>query len=77
MGRRLAPDHARQVMAAGTLRHPIRSAEREAEHLREIADAWESAATPLILIGTWIVVAASLVALTVTLATVAAYLIAR
>lgn len=77
MGRAPAPTHALRAMTAGTLRHPIRSAEREAEHLREIADAGESAATPVILIGMWIVVAASLVGLAVTLATLAAYLVGR
>lgn len=53
-------------MFAGVLRHPIRSAEREADHLREIAKEGESAATPLILIGTCMVVAALLVSLVVT-----------
>ena len=77
MGGRRAHPHALPAMTAAPFRHPIRSAEREAEHLREIADAGESAATPLILIGTWIVVAVSLVALAVALATLAAYLIAR
>ena len=49
-------------MAESRLRHPIRAAEREAEHLREVVEEGESAATPAILIGTWLVVAVVLVA---------------
>jgi hypothetical protein len=59
----------------GTLRHPIRTAEREAEHLRDVADEGRSAATPVILIGTWVVAAAVLVAVAVTLALMVAYLV--
>jgi hypothetical protein len=64
-------------MTRDALRHPIRSAEREAAHLKDVADEGESAATPAILIATWVVVAALLVATAVSLALLAAYLIAR
>jgi hypothetical protein len=61
-------------MTASTLRHPLRAAERELRHFRDVADKGESAATPLILIATWIVVAALLVSAAVTLADLAGHL---
>jgi hypothetical protein len=64
-------------MTGETLRHPIRSAEREAEHLREIVEEGESGATLAILIGTWIVVVIFLVGVVVTTAFVVAYLVTR
>jgi hypothetical protein len=64
-------------MAWAALRHPLRSAEREAAHLRDVADEGRSAATPAILIGAWIVVAGMLVASAVGLALLAAYLLTR
>jgi hypothetical protein len=64
-------------MARAALRHPLRSAEREAAHLKDVADEGRSAATPAILIGTWIVVAGVLVASAVGLALLAAYLLTR
>jgi hypothetical protein len=64
-------------MTGNVLRHPIRTAERQAEHLRQVADEGQSAATPVILIATWLVVAGLLVAAAVTLALVVAYLVTR
>ena len=64
-------------MAWTALRHPLRSAEREAAHLRDVADEGESAATPAILIATWLVFAGLLVASAVSLALLAAYLLTR
>lgn len=64
-------------MTTGALRHPIRSAEHEAVHLREIVEEGESGATLAILIGTWIVVVVFLVSLVVTAAFVVAYLVTR
>jgi hypothetical protein len=77
MGSRHVSRHALDAMAADALRHPIRAAEREAEHLRDLANEGESAATPLILIATWILVAALLVSLAVTLAFVVAHVVTR
>jgi cobalamin biosynthesis protein CobD/CbiB len=59
----------------GSIRHPIRAAEHEAEHLRRIVREGESAATPLILIGAWIALVVPLVALVVGLALLIAYLV--
>ena len=64
-------------MAWAALRHPFRSAEREAAHLKDVADEGRSAATPAILIGTWVVVAGVLVASAVGVALLAAYLLTR
>jgi mono/diheme cytochrome c family protein len=59
------------------LRHPIHAAVHEAEHLREIAEKGESAATPAIIGGTVIVFAALILALILTLALGIAYLATR
>ena len=64
-------------MAGSALRHPLRAAGRDAEHLREIVEEGTSEATPLILVGIWVVVAALLVAVVVTLALVAAHVLAH
>ncbi len=57
------------------LRHPLRAAEQEVEHLRRIVDDGQSAATPAILIGTWIALVVPLVAIVVGVAFGAAYLV--
>ena len=59
----------------GALRRVLEAAEREAEHLRGIAEEGESGATPAILIGLWIAVVVPLVAAVVALALVATALI--
>jgi hypothetical protein len=57
------------------LRRPLEAAEREAGHLRDIAEEGESGATPAILIGMWIAVVVPLVAAVIALAFVSAGLI--
>lgn len=64
-------------MAWAAFRHPLRSAEREAAHLKDVADEGRSPATLAILIGTWIVVAGMLVSSVVGLALLAAYQLGR
>jgi len=72
-------DHAHADGAGETsskaLRHPLRTAEHEVEHLMEIAKEGESAATPAILTVTWIVIVLPLVAIVVGLAFGVAYLV--
>jgi hypothetical protein len=77
MWERPADRQASLTMTGETLRHPIRSAEHEAEHLREIVEEGESGATLAILIGTWIVVVVFLVGVVVATAFVVAYLVTR
>jgi hypothetical protein len=69
-----ADEHAHEANEIGA-RHPLRAAERELEHLREIAGEGESAATPAILIGTWIAILLPLVAIVIALAVGIAYLV--
>ena len=57
--------------------HPIRSAEHEVEHLREVADEGESAATPAILTGGLLAVLIAIVAILIGVASLAAYLATR
>jgi hypothetical protein len=59
------------------LHHPLHAAEHEIEHLWSLAAEGESAATPVILIGTWIAVVVPLVLAVVGIALVVAYLITR
>ena len=54
----------------------LEAAEREAEHLRGIAEEGESGATPAILVGMWVAVVVPLVAAVVALSLLAASLIA-
>jgi hypothetical protein len=61
----------------GPLRHPIHAAEREIEHLHDIASEGESPATPAILIGTWVAAVVPLVAIVIALAFTIAYLVTR
>jgi len=70
MGKRDAEDES-------GLRHPIHAAEHEAEHLRQIAEEGESAATPAIIGGTVIAFAALTLAVILTLALGIAYLATR
>jgi len=59
------------------LRHPIRAAEHEAEHLRQVAEKGESAATPAIIGGTVIAFVAMILAVILTLAIGIGYLATR
>jgi hypothetical protein len=54
-------------------RHPIKAAEHEVEHLAEVAEEGESDKTPLIVIGTILVVSALIVAVVLALALVIAH----
>jgi hypothetical protein len=60
-----------------SFRHPISAAEREAVHLYRVASEGRSEATPLILVGTWLVILVPLVSLVIALAILVAHLIAR
>jgi outer membrane protein assembly factor BamB len=59
------------------LRHPIHAAEHEVEHLRQIAQKGESAATPAIIGGTVIAFVALILAVILTLAIGIGYLATR
>jgi hypothetical protein len=55
--------HDAPLPRGDTLRHPLEHAKHEVHHLYEVADEGESAATPLILIATVIVVLVPIAAL--------------
>ena len=59
-----------------SVRHPLRTVRREAEHLKEIADRGEGASTPAILAVTWMAIALPLIAVVIGLAFGLAYLVA-
>jgi len=73
--RRCGPARRTGQRDGDLLRRPLEAAEREAGHLRDIAEEGESGATPAILIGMWIAVVVPLVAAVIALAFVSAGLI--
>jgi len=59
------------------LRHPLRSAEHDVEHLRDVAEDGESGATPAILTGGVLAVLIPLVAIVIGIVSLATYLATR
>lgn len=61
----------------GPFRHSIRAADREVEHLHDIASEGESGATPAILIATWVAAIVPLLAIVIALAFTVAHFATR
>ena len=66
-------EHVDRPLDDSFVRHPIHATAHEAEHLREIADEGESAATPAILALTAAAFLVLLVALLITVVVVSAH----
>ena len=73
----LATSVAEAIAHVHDVRHPIRSAEHEVEHLEEIAQKGESPATPAILAGGLLAILIPIVAILIGAAFLIPYLVTR